>query len=249
MKTSVLGAILGLGAAGVVSAQTELQKQVPSDGTLYVPSAGYEVLYSQLDDPSGTAFIDTDYVGFTPISSMAADDFIVTSPAGWDIRVVNTPGVFKAQGDLPLWVNTTFHADAGGLPGAPLPGCDFPGNTDFTTDGTGDLSINVTCNAPPGVIWVSQQVRPAYYLHYWSTRNTAVGNPFVWKNPLDGFGTGCTDWTPASICGSGGDDTLFEIRGKVNTPGSDVPAVGPLGIASLLLALGAGAAYVLGRRS
>ncbi len=250
-------ALFLLVSGGLAVGQSGPPAVVSDDGTLDFPTTGYEVLYRQLDDPSGSAFIDTDLpFGKDGYDAEGADDFIVTSPAGWDIKRVNTPGVWSTSpgGALAEWVNTAFYTDAGGLPGAPLPGCVFPANVDFTDDGTGDLSVGVDCNAPPGVVWVSQQVRPLFFnLHYWSTRNAAAGNPFVWRNPLDGFDTGCTDWTPAATCGSFGNDTLFEILGKERTTGPatvvvGVPAVGPLGTGLLLLALAGACAYVLGRR-
>lgn len=239
---------LAVVASSLVISQPALERQVPDEGTMNVSSTGYEVLHSQLDGASGEAFWDIDYVsGEDNYDAAAADDFIVTSPAGWDVRHIFTPGMVQA-GEGIVWVNTTFYADAGGLPGAPLPDCDFPANLDFTTDGTGDLSINVDCNAPAGVVWFSQQVRTldSEPFHHWSTRNSAAGNPFVWKNPGNGFGTGCIDWTPAELCGSDSADTLFEVYGQENGSGG-VPAIGPLGIVFLLLILGCSSAYVLGR--
>ncbi len=253
-RGSVLALIVAIGTSDL-TAQTAPETEVPGDGTVYAPATTYELLYSQIDGASGTGFWDMDFVGGKDgYDAVAADDFIVTSPGGWDIKNVLTLGINVGTGPNPAWVNTSFHVDAGGEPGALLPGCAFPGNTDFTTDGTGDLSIEVDCAAPAGVVWVSQQVRIQSFgpFHYWATRTTAVGNPFVWKNPPNGFATGCTDWTPAWLCGSSGLDTLFEIRGKESTSGGDgtvgaVPALGPLGIGFLLLTLGCGAGYVIVR--
>jgi len=255
----VLGAVLVLVAGSLASAQTVFQNKTATDGVLSVPSTG-ETLYSQLDDPSGSAFTDQAFeAAYAAYDGTGADDFMVTAAAGWDISVLNTPGAFQPPaGQVPFFVNNAFYADNPALnePGAVLPGCDFPGNTDFTTDGTGDLSINVACNAPNGITWVSQNVRidfNPFGQHFWATRNTPLGTAYVWKNPGDGFGTGCVDWTNGASCGSVGSDTLFELLGKERTTGVPgpvvgVPAVGPLGIGLMLLALGGGSAYVLGRR-
>jgi hypothetical protein len=255
----ILGAVLVLVAGSMTSAATIFQKKTAANGTMGVISQG-DVLYSQLDDPSGNAFTDQAFeAAYAAYDGQGADDFVVTDANGWDITTLNTPGAFvPAAGQMPFFVNNAFHADAGGVPGAAIGGCDFPGNTNFASDGTGDLSIDVTgCNAPAGLTWVSQQVRidfNPFGQHFWATRNAAVGAPSQWRNPGDGFGSGCIDWSVATTCGQTGADMLFEVLGKVRpgqtpstTPGG-VPAVGPLGIGVMLLALGGGSAYVLGRR-
>lgn len=224
----------------------------PAGAPPAAPAGPGDVLYSQLDDPSGYVFWDTDFFpGKDGYDAVAADDFVVTSPAGWNVENVYTVGEVDhpGQGGTLVWVNTSFYADAGGVPGAPLSGCEFPGNVDFTADANGSLSIDVDCSAPSGVVWVSQQVRTSLggaNIHWWATRNTAAGNPFVWQNPDNGWGTDCIDWTPATACGALGDDTLFEIRGEEGTA-PPVPAIGPLGLALALLSLGCSSAYVLSR--
>jgi hypothetical protein len=255
----VLGAVLVLVAGSLASAQSVFQKQTANDGT-FVGSSQGETLYAQLDDPSGSAFTDQAFEAvYAAYDGTGADDFQVTSAIGWDVTTLNTPGALQPPaGQVPFFVSNAFHADGGGIPGAALAGCSFPGNTSFTTDGTGDLSIDVTgCNLPPGETWVSQIVRldfNPFGQHFWATRNTALGTPAQWQNPGDGFASGCTSWTNASLCGGIGADNLFEILGKertattTTTTTSGVPALGPLGIGVMLLALGGGSAYVLGRR-
>jgi hypothetical protein len=51
----------------------------------------------------------------------------------------------------------------------------------------------------------------------WVQNNTDHNNPGVWENPANGFGTGCTTWTPTNTCiGLGTDDFAFEIDGTSN---------------------------------
>jgi hypothetical protein len=159
-------------------------------------------------------------------------------------------------------VNHAFYYDAGGEPGGVIPGCDFPGNTDFTSDGHGDLSTilgNGSCVLDViERIWVSQNVRQDFNpfgQHVWASRTGAVGNPAVWKNPGDGFAVGCVDWEPANaVCGATGEDLLFEVLGQdihdcFGFPGGDpVSAIGPSGVVLMILSLGGGSAYILRRR-
>jgi hypothetical protein len=258
----VLGVVLVLVAGSMASATSVFSRQAQdSHPGFAVPSTG-TVLYSQLDDPTGNAFTDQDFEAvYQAYTATGADDFVVTAAVGWDISTLNTPGALvPASGQVPFFVSNAFKADAGGLPGATYPGCDFPGNTNFTTDGTGDLSIQVACNVPGAnaTSWVTQSVRldfNPFGQHFWATRVNSVGNLGAWQNPGDGFLSGCTSWGTMDACAGGGVglDFLFELLGKERLTVTQqttitVPAVGPLGIGMMLLALGAGSAYVLRRR-
>jgi hypothetical protein len=148
-----------------------------------------------------------------------------------------------------------FYADAGGTPAAsPVAGCDYQGVTDYT-DTAGDLSINLDppCVLNNGTFWVAQEVRQDFLTagqHFWGNRTIQTGNEGVWRNPGDGFGLGCIDWTPQTTCGVGGGtspDFLFELTEPENFT-MFTPAVGPFGRLMTLLALGAGSAYVFSRR-
>ena len=71
----------------------------------------------------------------------------------------------------------------------------------------------------------------------------------VWRNTGAKFGTGCTDWGKQIECGVGGGfpDFLFQILGG-DDPADGTPAVGPLGVLLITIALGGGGGYVLARR-
>lgn len=251
----VAGTALVLFAGSLTSAAFTAKRA--SNGTMTVTGAG-GTLYSQLDDPSGQAFTDQSFEApYAAYDGTGADDFVVTDALGWDISGVNTPGSQTVAGTNPFFVNQAFYADGGGAPGAVLDNCDFPANTDFASAGDGDLATNVDCNAPAGLTWVSQTVREDFNpfgQHFWATRLSALNSPAVWKNPGNGFGSGCIDWAPANaVCGAAGADMLFELLGTPRATGpaattGGVPAVGPLGIALMILSLGGGSAYVLGRR-
>jgi hypothetical protein len=192
---------------------------------------------------------------YAAYNSEGADDFTV-SGGPWNVGGVNTPGI----GGGSIHVNIVFYADAGGTPaGAPVAGCDYQGVTDYT-DAAGDLSINLspTCVLPNGTFWVAQEVRQDFTTagqHFWGNRTVQTGNPGMWRNPGNGFGLGCTDWTPQTTCGVGGGaspDFLFEIVddtvGTTDTGTTTTPAVGPFGMLMTVLALGGGSAYVIARR-
>ena len=219
-------------------------------------SAG-DVLFSQLDDPTGNASTDQAFeAAYAAYDSDGGEDFIVTDGFNWDLETLFTPGSLSTAGSNPFFVNNLFYADAGGIPGAVLSGCDFTANTNVTSAGDGDLTMDVTgCNVPQGSAWMSQSVRMDFNplgQHYWATRVSTGGNyPGVWKNPGNAFATGCLDWQPKNaVCGFGGDDWMFELTGIENEGGGEdgVPAIGPFGALLMIVSLGAGSAYVLRRR-
>jgi len=253
----VLGAALVLFSGGLTSAAMVKAVNCFGPGSCILTGvSGGDVLYSQTDDPSGSAFTDQEFEAvYAAYSAESGDDFNVTSATGWDLTTLATPGI-QTSGGTPFFVNHFFYADGGGIPGAVLDNCDFPANTSFTHD-LGNIAADVSgCNVEPGVNWFSQQVRQDFVpfgQHFWATRLSAAGTPSVFRNPGNGFGSGCLDWSPGNAaCGQVGQDMQFELSGGDRPGGtttSPVPAVGPFGIALMVLGLGAGSAYVMRRRS
>ena len=240
-------------ASSAVSA--EMVPSGPYTGTPAGTSSG-DVLWSQLDDPTGSAQTDQAFeAAYAAYDSWGADDFLVADGYGMLFETLFTPGSVTVPGSNPFFVNVAFYEDAGGRPGNVR--CDFPANTNFTSTGDGDITTNMPdfCDAWEGVFWVSQQVRMDFDplgQHYWATRTTAAGTyPGVWKNPGNGFGNGCLDWQPANaVCGMTGEDWMFELSGHVGVIDiwEGIPAISPFGVVVLVLALGGGSAYVLRRR-
>lgn len=244
----LVGAVLLVGTASAAT-----MSPIGSDPT---PAAftATAVLYDQTSDPSGNGAPDQAFeVTYAAYDAEGADDFEVTDAEGWDVDGANTPG----SGGGSAFVNVAFYADAGGVPAATAEtGCDYDGLTSYT-DTVGDLEITFdVCNLGPGLYWYNQMVRQDFNpngQHFWSNRSVASNNPAVWRNPGDGFASGCVDWEQMQICGVGGGepDFLFQILGEVRDPGTTsggVPAVGPFGMLMMVLALGGGSGYVLARR-
>lgn len=259
----------GVWLGSPASLAVTIERVHPDDGVLTLPGGNTDVIYSQLDDPSGYALVDQAFeAAYAGYDTEAADDFVWSHGFGsgcvGDIQGLSTPGALSMPPADPLFVNVAFYADAGGLPGAALPGCEFPAHTQFFSNGLGDLTIELECGEAPThtPLWVSQQVRQDFTtqgIHYWSTRATSNLEPAVWRNPGGGFGTACADWQPANaVCGAVGSDMLFELIGHVDTltcdgwsdcaQGPCLPAMGPIAGILLVLSLGGSAAWVLRRR-
>ena len=186
-----------------------------------VQSNGRALLYDQTDSAAGNGVPDQDFeAAYDSYDSMAADDFVVPA-TGWSIETVNTVGT-TGTSPAPL-VDISINADNAGVPGAPMPGCDYPGLIP-TADVGGSLTLTLApvCDLTvAGTYWVVIQVNQDFAVngqHFWSNRTVQSGNSSVWQNPVDGFATGCTTWTDPITCGIGGGaspDLLFSLEGVV----------------------------------
>jgi len=252
---------VALGLSGQAIGQ--LAEQNPGVfGDLDATRGGSPILYSQLDLASGNGAPDQDFeAGFDTYDSEGADDFVVPGGIQWQIDEVATVGTTGTAGGAT--VNISFHGNAGGTPGAAV--CTYTGLTPIDNAGSFTIALPTACVLPPGTYWMVQQTIQEFATggqHFWSNRTAAANNPAVWRNPGDGFGSGCTDWAPmagagdgdpATGCGVGGGvnpDFLFEIRGieAPLPPPVAVPVMNSWGWIALFGGLLAFAGFTMTRR-
>jgi hypothetical protein len=185
------------------------------------PSPLGTLLYDQTDSPAGAGFASQRFEpGSSQFDCRAADDFTVpVADVQWDLSSLVVPGAyFPGTGPTPL-ADVEFFVDAGGQPGAAS--CSYIGlvaGVDFIDDGTGNLSITLpsVCALSAGDYWVSVRAdmdQATGGQWRWQERSAQTGAVFAWENPGDGFGTGCTSWTPAGACGANAPDLLFSLSG------------------------------------
>lgn len=213
-----------------------------------------QALVDQFDHPSGTGLVDTDFgSGYHAYDSEGADDFIVTDPRGWDVSEVRTAGYKVFQGDPVIeFLRLGFHADLGGIPSGVSSCVIGEGNQNAFTDDDGSLRVVFlpVCHLEPGHWWLTQQVRIGFTghpVHYWSTRTVGAGDEALWRQPGDGFATGCIDWTPLTLCSSEDPAFMFQVLAQVTSP-DPVPSTGPFGAILIVISLFGGAAYLIRRR-
>ncbi len=145
--------------------------------------------------------------------SRAADDFTLIQPS--ILETVEVRGVFSAAGPVTS-VEVAIYVDDGGLPAASALSTvqvapRDPADPDFVLDlpaplplaaGTYWLSVVANLDAAAGGQW------------FWRQQTVTTGRPYLWQNPGDGFGTGCTTWSVASVaCGAGHPDLAFRLLG------------------------------------
>ncbi len=198
------------------------QTSVRAAGTA-PPFEGGAVLYNQ-DNSCGVNSISSQEFEppFAAFDNQAADDFVVPAPdVQWDVSQVFARGVyFNGAGPTPL-VDVQFWTNSSSLPGTLV--CDFPNLSSFS-DAAGSLTITLPtpCSLAAGggtAYWVSVRADMDFGVGGqwgWTERTVLSNSLSAWQNPGDGFGTGCTTWTPRINCGVGTDpDLCFSISGVV----------------------------------
>ena len=159
-------------------------------------------IYNQ--NPSLTANITSQQfeAANTQYTANAADDFKVPASKVWNISAVNVEGYLPA-GIYPTSYNVTFYTNSA---------TNFPGTvirTETITLAAGSASPSLKLATPvsltEGNYWVSVQavMDLSGGQWFWSTYNdgSTLNQPFAWKNPGNGFSSGCnTNWNTTSIC-------------------------------------------------
>jgi len=183
------------------------------------PNVGQSILYDQTDNPGANA---TDSQNFETANDafddQLADDFVVPA-GGWNVGEVDVGGVYFNGPGPATSVNVIFYADAGGLPGAAVPGGTYM-NAAITSGGsTGAFHIVLPTPLAlsPGHYWVSVQAN----LNFspggewgWTDRTVTSNSPAAWQNPGGGFGISCTpSWGRKTVCITGDTDAdnLFQL--------------------------------------
>lgn len=150
-------------------------------------------LVSQELEPANAAF-----------DSEAADDFVVP-PGGWNINSVTAFGVqFNGTGGAHTNVDVHFYNDQSGAP-MNTPFLSFTDLVPSSQDNAGVFTIDFpsTVSLTSGTYWIAVVVDEDFVpwgQWAWSTITAITGSPFYWRNPGDGFASGCTAWTASTAC-------------------------------------------------
>lgn len=259
-------ALLALCAASTVEAEAParsagqggvlLASALQQPGAL---AAANLLLYDQTSDPAGNGVPDQVFeAAFDAYDSEAADDFIVPAGSTWLVDEVRTVGTTGTAGSSTVDVTIYMNSAGGGepdLPGAVVAGCSYPGLTPVDTAGSFTIALPTACNLAAGTYWVSIQTHQSFGTngqHFWSNRTVQTGSEGVWRNPKNGFSSGCTTFRPQTVCGVGGGlspDLLFQIYGTLGAGMTvAVPTLDPYVLALLGLMLAALASVVVVRR-
>jgi hypothetical protein len=167
--------------------------------------------------------------------SVAADDFVIPGVGLASVCEVTIIGSYTAAGlpaDPANTVVLNIHEDNGGEPGTVVFTESFLG-TDVDPDGDATFTLALT-GAPEFVggtkYWMSVVTQMGFAVSgqfFWSSAEDGNGDAFLWQNPGDGFGSGCTAWETSAVCGVGngdGPDLLMDISFlEIAIPPAELP--------------------------
>jgi VWFA-related protein len=196
------------------------------------PKAGQTVLWDQTNNPgpTGTSSENRVDAGADPLDTEAADDFVVPQKKLWDIEGVDAVGFYfgsGARGPADS-VNVTIYGDRNGAPGSVQ--CSYSRLRPNRGLGSGVFEINLPqpCRVLSGRSWVSVQANqdfPRAGQWAWMSRTRQQERPAVWRNPGNGYATGCREFNRLGGCvGLREPDLLFKLRGRTATGGTPCSA-------------------------
>ena len=151
-------------------------------------------------------------------NSQAADDFIIPAEDGaWTIRRVEALGIyFNGQGPTPL-VNVYFYKDELSLPGDAVYTAEGLVPT-WAADGNLVVDLPMPAVLGAGHYWFSVQADMDLAVGgqwQWQERQTQSHNEFSWRNPGNGSGRNCIDWTSSTGCSFSLPDLAYRLSGSV----------------------------------
>lgn len=224
--TLPMGAGAAVGAAHAVNGPLSLTGS--SHRAAPVPATPHAVLYDQTDSPGTEAITSQDFEAANDAyDNEAADDFVVPAADGaWTIDEVYVAGQYWNGTGPSTQANVRFYQDASGLPGAEVySALAVPSGE---SGGAFTIALSPAVVLPAGTYWVSVQARMDFAAGGqwgWTERTVQSGNPSAWRNPGDGFASGCAAWGGRVLCNVGSQlDLLFRLGGVVGggTPDIDV---------------------------
>lgn len=205
-------------ALGAERPQTSFAGTALTAAAPRVPGA---VLYDQTATLSPNSYTSQDFeTANDAFDNQGADDFVIPAATTWSISLIYAPGAyFNGTGPTPN-VNVWIYNDAAGAPGTAA--CSYPLLTPANyTDVAGVLTITLpsACTLGTGTYWLSVQSRMDFAVGgQWGwTGSTVQANALAkWRNPGNGFGSGCTAWGNLSTCIAGSTpDFGFRLEGAV----------------------------------
>lgn len=190
--------------------------------------AAQKVLWNQ-GDKAGNVVISSENrldAGGTPFNTEAADDFVVPAKKTWLLEGIDVLGAYYGD-NVPHGpaqsVNVLVYGDLNGQPGGLL--CSQPQLRPRSglANGSFELDLNSACRLSAGRYWIAVQAnqnRSTAGQWGWQERTAQRERASVWRNPNNGYGTGCSGWFRRSTCGVGAEpDFVFRLRGQETAGG------------------------------
>ena len=191
-----------------------------------MPNGGLPMLFNQTGSPSFEGILAMTNLdpGQETFDTELADDFNVPA-GGWAVSVVRI-GSFYHSGGTPVRPSTsgnvTFYVDTGiGRPGAVISGCAFKDVPLYYSEIylTSVINLPEVCALPEGRYWMGFSGNLSFADQeggvYVTQESSSPDNMLVWRNPLGGYATACTNWAAPTSCGLAGNGGMtFQLYGQ-----------------------------------
>lgn len=198
--------------------------------------AGAAVLHDQVGVGFPNSIISQDFEpAFDDRDAMAADDFVVPEGKVWRLEEAFIRGKHQPGGDTfkATQARVTIFSDNAGLPGNEVSSGLMAIKPDSYPNIRPILDPQPVLSS--GTYWIGVQVPMNATTDdtlnnrnwFWAENNTAFGNPAVFRNPGDGFGTGCVTFTPRNTCGNLSEAAHPAPDQSFNLSGSESDASAP----------------------
>ncbi len=222
----IAAAIFTISSAGAATLQTSHAASA-AQPSFNVPN-GSTILYDQTGNPSANGTTDQNFSSsYDSFDNEAADDFAVPA-GGWTLSAVNMLTSTSAAFTGNTTASVNIYPDAAGIPGATAT-CSYAAAPATVAAASTAITLPTTCALPAGTYWVAVSIALDFAASgqiYWTADTVGALSDAVWRNPGDGFATGCTNWGTLIACNVGGgvDPGLsFQLLGAVGIGGGGIP--------------------------
>ncbi|MFC5047654.1 T9SS type A sorting domain-containing protein [Aquimarina hainanensis] len=209
----------GVGQASIGLIATSGKEKVAEGFTVSVSKpALYEQTAAAINSTPSQLFLD--FGGL----AQSADDFVVPEGYTWKVdRVL----AFGGANNAPELTNATvvIYADNGGVPGDEVYNSGALAPISEPNDANLNLLLPEELVLESGNYWLSVYVNltfnPGATQWFWSSQEAGIGAESHFKDDLNLFGTGATDWTSLSVAfGKPQLDQVFQIYGIIQESGT-----------------------------
>jgi hypothetical protein len=214
-------ALAGTSSASIAGSTPGLKVRVLPTHKFLLPQRDAKLLYDQTDNDNGTGIDSQNFTdsGFDVYDCQGADEFTVPAGSIWKIKEVYVDGTYFDGAGSADSFSVTFYSSGKGKVGDAVKTCPEASYYFDTQFDFGSEHIRCSARLNRGTYFVSVQANMAFSVGGqwgWLTNNTVRNNLSMWRNPGDGFDTGCTDFATTTTCipsGEGGDYS-FALYGK-----------------------------------
>lgn len=226
-KAKILASLTALALAGTSPACAggpvpAVSAKSHSSSPLVFRNRGTDVLYDQSDNDNGQGIVAQNFESsFDAYDTEGADDFKVPAGKIWKITEVYVDGTYFDGAGSARSFNVAFYSMKKGAIDKLVAACPNAGYTFDTHFDNGSEYIECKAKLKAGRYIVAVQANEDFAVGGewgWLTDNSVRNRPSLWRNPNDGFATGCTDFAPTLVCipnGGEGGDYAFALYGRV----------------------------------